>query len=336
MVSPRTIRMTVPVHFRAAHLRCQCDRPHTLAENFPLHGLHLHGTLEIRLDGASSNIPSEDICINGFAAALAQIRDHVLFGTRKPDPTTYLLQGPRAWPLLEFLRMHDLLRVAALIDGEGISTVLPVSDFQPAADRFLQECLAAIDSHRSGKRPVSAAAFFEARCNIFRVARAAQAEPVWLQSAADPNRKPSADAPMVVCARVADMSAAHVSGSIQGHCLHCGAPIWISPTSRVLIEEQANPVCCVQCSSSQQDPAPAPEVSADARASIDQLRSQAERAYEGVHELHDDREIRWRCELAVDSLRSAARIAREFGLVEEAFALERRAEHIHSVCRRRT
>ncbi len=328
--------MTTPVHFRASHLRCQCERPHGLAQNSPLHGLHLHGSLELRLDDASSDFPSQDVCINGFAAALAQVRDHILFGTRKPDPTTYLLQGPRAWPLLEFLRMHDLLRVAALIDGEGISAVLPVSDFQPAAARFLQECFAAVDSHRSGKPAVTAAGFFEARCNVFRVARAAQEHPVWLQSAADPNRKPSADAAMVVCARVADLSAAHVPGSIQGHCLHCGLPVWISPSSRVLIEEQSNPVCCAPCASSHREPAPAPEVSADARASIDQLRAQAERAYEEVHELNDDREIRWRCELAVDSLRSAARIAREFGLVEEVIALERRAEHIHAVGRRLT
>jgi len=327
--------MTTPVHFRATHLRCQCDRPHVLGEHSLLHGLHLHGALELRLDGTPSEFPSEDVCTNGFAAALAQVRDHVLFGTRKPDPTTYLLQGPPAWPVLEFLRMHDLLRVAALVDGEGISAVLPVGDFQPCADRFLQECLAAVDSHRHSNRPVSAAAFFEARCNVFRVARAAQVAPVWLQSAADPNRKPSAEASMVICARVAEMSAAHVAGSIQGHCFHCGAPVWISPTSRVLIEEQSNPICCVQCASSHRELPPAPEVSADARASIDQLRAQAERAYEGVQELRDEREIRWRCELAVDSLRSAGRIAREFELVEEALALERRADHIHSVCGRR-
>jgi len=68
-------------------------------------------------------------------------------------------------------------------------------------------------------------------------------------------------------------------------------------------------------------------------AEVAKLKEQDEKAYSQMYELHDDKEIRWQYELAYDSLRSAARIAREVGLAEEAAEAEKRAEHVREVYR---
>lgn len=67
---------------------------------------------------------------------------------------------------------------------------------------------------------------------------------------------------------------------------------------------------------------------------IAKLKAQAEKAYDEMYELHDDREIAWRAEFAEAWLRSAARLEREAGLLAEASETEKRAMHIRTVYRR--
>jgi len=69
-------------------------------------------------------------------------------------------------------------------------------------------------------------------------------------------------------------------------------------------------------------------------AEIARLKAQAEKAYDEMYELHDDREIRRRSEFACEWLLSAARLARELGLVQDAANHEQRARHIREVYRR--
>lgn len=233
--------MAESIRFESGHLR-RFGNPNFAVEE----SLHFHGSLEIRLDDAVWRVPSGDACLNGFAAALAQIRDHVVFGTRSVDPTTYHIHGPQSWPLLEFLRMYDNVRVAALFGGEGNSTVFPVNEFQQAVDGFLGDFADAVTTRRSRKH-VPLEDLFSCRCDGFRRSRAVRGHPVWLQSAIDPARTPDLNAAPVICIRVGDMPSDPAAGSLQGQCMRCGTPVWIAPSSRVIIEEQSNPVLCMQC-----------------------------------------------------------------------------------------
>lgn len=210
-------------------------------------GLHLHGSLSLRLGQAASALSLPDACLNGLAAALAQVIDHVVLGTRSFDPTTYFLRGPSGWPLLEFLRMNDNVRLAALFDGEGESTVCQVSGLQRAVDAFLQDLFRQASLLRSAPDSVSAEDFFATRCDAFLCTRAARGQPVRLQEAAGPSGIPDANAPRVICIRIADMEGSPVPGSVRARCQRCASPVWISRSSRVMIEETSNPLFCIQC-----------------------------------------------------------------------------------------
>jgi hypothetical protein len=241
------------ISFHASNFRCFCTHPHPISER-GLHDAHIHGSLDFQLDDVICKIPSEDVCINGFAVALRQIRNHIVGGTRNVDPTTYVLRGPTGWPELEFIRADDdILRVAVLFDGEGESTVTSVRELRQAVDGFLEGILHLFETMSSVSFVVSGLRldFFESACKGFQNARAAQEHVGWLQSAADPTRIPDMNAEKVVCVRTYDMEETPVQGSIRGECMRCGQLLWIAPSSCVTIEECSSPVVCRQCAASQ-------------------------------------------------------------------------------------
>lgn len=107
--------MTDSLRFRLRSLRCQSHSLDHLGVNHSFHDLHVHGCLEIKIEDAVSTPLLEDICLNGFASAFEQVCDHLVFGTRRVDPTTYHIYAPKPMPLLEFLRVYDNVRVAVLL-----------------------------------------------------------------------------------------------------------------------------------------------------------------------------------------------------------------------------
>jgi hypothetical protein len=132
----------------------------------------------------------------------------------------------------------------------------------------------------------------------------------------------------VMCVRVDQMIGEPVEGSSRELCSSCGAEVWAAPSSRSVVAEKALAIFCIQCAA----PGNAAE-DEERAAAIARLKREAEQAYDEMYDLHDDREIRWRAEFAVEGLRSAARLEREAGLVEDAEATEARAQHIRRVYR---
>ncbi len=139
---------------------------------------------------------------------------------------------------------------AAWFHGEGDSTVCSVSEFQQAVDGFLRDLVEAVNIHH-GDDAVQVENIFSCRCDGFRTSRAAGGRPVWLPSALDAARIADSGAAMVMCIRIEDMDSDPAAGSHRGQCMRCGSPVWIAPSSRVIIEEQSRPVLCIQCASTE-------------------------------------------------------------------------------------
>jgi hypothetical protein len=132
---------------------------------------------------------------------------------------------------------------------------------------------------------------------------------------------------------MAEMTAEPAAGSLKFACPTCDAAIWIAPSSMQMLASDVPYVLrCMQCASS----ANGEEARTDSEVNLAEmvrLRTQAEAAYDKMYDLFNDYEIKWQYELASETLRSAAELARELGLMEEGDACETRAEHIRKVFR---
>jgi len=139
---------------------------------------------------------------------------------------------------------------------------------------------------------------------------------------------------LLVCMPVKEMEGEPVAGSVAMLCDECGAAIWVAPSSRALLD-RGDPflLACTQCALKEALRSTAVTGAERKSRAIERLRKQAEEAYDRMYDARDDRAARWEYEMAYDSLRSAAGLARELGRIEDAVALDRRAEHIRKVFR---
>jgi len=143
----------------------------------------------------------------------------------------------------------------------------------------------------------------------------------------------------LICIPVAEMEVEPAEGSVERPCAECGVPVWVARSSQLMLAS-GDPyrVMCTNCATELEEiRAERPEPESERQTKLEliaQLKAKAEAAYDKMHDLDDDREIAWEFEIAYDSLLAAARLAREFGLANEAEAHDQRAAHIRKVYRR--
>jgi hypothetical protein len=280
---------------------------------------HFHGLLRIRLDEDWVEYP-QPVCVNDWLKALLGVQREVAFGDRTRDPTTFFLSGPRNWPLFEAIRMYDSLRIALLQDGEALAkSLVSVTDFQLAVEEHLHHVFQDVLS-QGGDPPTMPGHLARWKCRQFSAKQAGAG----VRSGAD--LVPCQPA-VVICLRADQMIGEPTAGSYHGRCPQCNAEILIAPSSEVMISQGAD-VLCLSCAAQDQ-----PGIDTERREEIARLKAKAEAAYDAIYQMHDDRQIAWKAELAEDWLRSAARLEREAGLAEDADATEKRAQHIRKVYR---
>lgn len=139
---------------------------------------------------------------------------------------------------------------------------------------------------------------------------------------------------LLVCMPIEDMQGDPVQGSVQMWCDECGTSIWVAPSSRTLLDKE-DPFLLVCTGCALKETRQAAAVTGPERKSreIGRLRKQAEEAYDKMYDVSSDRAAKWEYEIAYDSLRGAARLARELDRLDEALELDKRAEHIRNVFR---
>lgn len=143
-----------------------------------------------------------------------------------------------------------------------------------------------------------------------------------------------ADDALLVCMPIETMQGEPVRGSAAMLCDECEAGIWVAPSSQHLLNSgDAFLLVCTRCAVKEQYKSSAVTGVERKSREIDRLRSQAESAYNRMFDARDDRAAKRENESAYDALRTAARLARELDRLDEALALERRADHIRKVYR---
>jgi len=139
---------------------------------------------------------------------------------------------------------------------------------------------------------------------------------------------------LLVCMPVKEMLGEPVGGSVSMLCDECGQAIWVAPSSRMMLD-QGDPflLVCTRCAVKKVHTAgPLTGVERKSR-EMERLRKQAEEAYARMYDAQNDHAAKWEYETAYDALRSAARLARELDRLEDALAMDKRAEHIRKVYR---
>lgn len=110
-------------------------------ETFNLHShgglLHFHGCLQVKIGETVIDYPN-DVCINDWVAALANLRQEIIFSNRGGDPTAFFIDGQQSWPVLETIRMADSLRIAMLHEDVVMAKCLiSIPDFEVVFEEFL-------------------------------------------------------------------------------------------------------------------------------------------------------------------------------------------------------
>ncbi|HWG20370.1 MAG TPA: hypothetical protein VG225_07545 [Terracidiphilus sp.] len=138
----------------------------------------------------------------------------------------------------------------------------------------------------------------------------------------------------LICVPVAEMVGNPAEGSVQLMCEGCGAALWVARSSQqMLASGETYMLLCMHCATNLSEGSPVDTAPENPLQQVERLKARAEAAYDKMYDLHDERAIKWEYETAYDSLRDAARAAREAGLDDEADACEKRAQHIRLVFR---
>lgn len=146
----------------------------------PGNGAHVHGHLRVRMDEVLIEYP-EPICVNDWLAALAGILGKIVSEDRSGDPTSFSVEGPEGWPVLDALRMEEMVRVAFVEGGESPSSgfMIPVVEFQAAVERFLGEAAEQVRRAAGLAAKVSVAELAQTRCRQFWCGEAGTGFPRW-------------------------------------------------------------------------------------------------------------------------------------------------------------
>ena len=143
-----------------------------------------------------------------------------------------------------------------------------------------------------------------------------------------------AEETLLVCMPVKEMDGEPVTGSVTLLCDECGKAVWVAPSSQQMLET-GDPflLVCTHCALKETREAGAVTGTERKKREIERLRKQAEEAYGRMYDSKNEHAAKWEYETAYDSLRLAARLARELDRLDEALAMDKRAEHIRKVYR---
>lgn len=281
---------------------------------------HFHCRLRIRLEDDLVEY-LQPVCVNTWLAALVSLKREIALSDHGHDPVTFFIDGLEDWPVLEAIRMNDLLRVTILQGDEAVAKcLLPSIEFQQTVDKLQHRVFQKVQSVLGSDAPAISGELVRWKCNQFSMGKAGAGVPPW--SGVLPH-----DPMRVICLRVDQMDGDSVAGSLRGRCSSCAADVLFAPSSQAIISEGAELVC-LNCAARDKT-----RIDIDRLEKIARLKARAEAAYDAIYELHDDQQIARNVDSAESWLLSAAELERKAGLTMDAEATEKRAYHIRMVYR---
>lgn len=178
--------------------------------------MHVHGRIELTIDGKVVDFGSGDVCINDFIDSLIWMCND---GTRAHEtnrpPVVFRLYGRQGWPPrpeIEWNCMGHASRVIVREMGKiaGWCLLIP-ADFTQRAKDCISATYGALTLRYSGEQPIPWQEFRRAGCGSFSMG----------------SRVLEHGELSITCERVADFRARRDEQSLEAACARCGASVWV-------------------------------------------------------------------------------------------------------------
>ena len=155
------------LEFTFADLVCHCATPQSLGPGEKLHGAHIHGTLRVRLQTKVIEYPSDSICLNDYAANLADLVGQAL-EAEEPRAFSLITMKESDWPWIQFIPAGDVVRVMAYRGEEPLARCfIRRAPLEAEIRRFMAALLTAVEANSTLTGAALHDDFFAERCQMF-------------------------------------------------------------------------------------------------------------------------------------------------------------------------